>query len=558
MHPLRRTLLALALAAGGLPALTVSGSAQTPGNGVNFIGVAPDDDYRNADAKLVALLERATGESLQSVNPVDYGAAIKHVVEHKQGDKPYLARLTPYAFVVAEIQGAQFETLATYRSKATGGITYYSYFVVNGNNPTAKLPASPGLRDLREFLVSSRRQFAFHDKFSTSSYFIPLTYFRSLGVFDVDRTQPAGAFTPIVATQTERGTGSSDLVKMVLAGKADLAAVWDGTKKKFEKPEFSALRFIRIETPLPNDLLVCSNDLPAAQKEAIKAALEKLNCTNGESDFGGDFQCWVSMKEAKDARSALAALRRAATAPPAPATIRITHGKHQAPDDAVRYAPYLLAARQAIKLAGTEFVAYDPDFHKWADVDWDLELVHDGALKLTSTVNGKFMVNGVELVKPETFEISFTNTEEDLIRRLEDVIDTRLNRIRYIWPFETKVPTVVRDVGFSLPTGAQVAVERITWRDPEKNEFARGDVFASKVTSVDSHKFQLDASQFPTQNSELELNPMSNTAYRVILVRPVEERALFHYMTLGLVLLLVAGAAAAAYDYRRLLRARSS
>src|SRR6185503_20985701 len=53
---------------------------------------------------------------------------------------PYLARMTPYACVTAEMLGAHFEILATYKSNATGSTTYHSYFVVNRtsfpNRPT--------------------------------------------------------------------------------------------------------------------------------------------------------------------------------------------------------------------------------------------------------------------------------------------------------------------------------------------------------------------------------------------------------------------------------------
>jgi ABC-type phosphate/phosphonate transport system substrate-binding protein len=533
-----------------------SAPAQETGVPIQFIGVTPDDDYEAADKALEDYLQKAGRERFEArLRPSDYHAAIQAVVERKAESGPYVARLTPYAYVVAEIQGAKFETLATYLSQSTQALTYHAYFVVNTRHPGFRFSDQPDLAEVHEFLSSGVRSFVFHDKFSTSSYFVPLNYFRAHRVFDTEKGQRTGRFTPISVRQA--GTGSSDLVRMVLAGQADLAAVWDGTKKKFEgDPQFASLRFVRLDAPLPNDLLVCSSSLEPERREKLRAAVSRM--TQGSPELAGDFLSWVNLSDASDAREALASLRRGALAQPAPVTVQITWASKGSQATDSHYAPFLQAAQQAVRLAGTEFVLFDPDFHRWADVDWKLEIIHDGAIKLTSTVNGNLAAAGARAVEPQVFRISFADVEEDLTRRIEAIILTRLHRIRYVWPFENKVPTVLRDVAFSLPPGTPVAVQKITWTDPDRNEFTAGDAFTARVTQADFFKFQLSPESFPKLlTQELDLNPMSNSAYRVVLVRPVSERPIFRYLTVALVVLLVCAAVAAALDYRRLRSARA-
>lgn len=550
-------LRALLWLAAGLPALVVTPpAAGQDEDAIPFISVAPDEDYESADATLADYLQRATKITFSRTKPADYHKAIEEVVRRRDINSPYVARLTPYACVVAELQGAKFEILATYSSRATKSqenpkpaLIYHSYFVVNASRPGSTFSASPGLREIDEFLRTGPRVFLFHDKFSTSSYFIPLNHFRGQRVFQLEKGQPRGRLTPVEAQPAESGKGSSDSVRDVLDGKADIAAVWDGTKKKFETGQPGPLRFIRIDQPLPNDLLVASSFLPSEQRDKLRDAIRNMPCR--ELRFAGDFECWHTMDTAREAREALADLRRLAVAPPAPVTIRISLAETGEPADAgarQRGNAYLEAARQAVRLAGTEFVLYDPDFHHWADLDWKLKPIHDGALQLTSEVNGI----DENKVKRQTFRLSFADAEEELTRRIVNVIHTRLNRIRYVWPFENRVPTVLRDVGFVLQPGSRVQVQKIIWIDPERNDFRLGDDFEAEVRLADFHKFQLDDKPFPKRlNQELDIDPMSNSAYRVILVRPTAEKPLFRYLTVALVVLFGLGGTAAAVDLYR-------
>jgi ABC-type phosphate/phosphonate transport system substrate-binding protein len=553
--------MALACLAMALQALVLSPPATAQEvKRIPFISVAPPrGDYEAADLALIDYLRRNAKLNLAWLRASHYHKAIAEVVPKAGKANPlYIARLTPYPCVAAELLGAKFEILATYSSRATKteknpkALTYYSYFVVNAKRTKllgSVFPENPSLRDIDEFLTKGTRTFIYHDKFSTSSYFIPLNYFRKRRIFvdtnqavdtnrTVDTDQPKDTFIKVIPPGKEKKS-SSDSVDAVLAGRADLAAVWDGTKKEVEAGKPGPLRFIPIEPALPNDLLVASASLPSKSLDKLRNAIKEMPC--GEQDlFPGDFECWHVFADAQEAREALADLRRLAVEPPAPVTIQISG----LPEG----SPYLEAARQAVRLAGTEFVLYDPDYHGWADLDWKLKVFHDGALELTSTVNG---ISGK--VTEQTIPISFTDVTEDLTRRIVDVIHTRLNRIRYVWPFEDSNPTILRDVGFVLKTGSRVWVQQITWIDPERNKFEFGDEFEAKVSGADAYKFILDPEPFQKVpgSQKLEIDPMSNSAFRVILERPTTEKPLFRFLTAAFVALFALGGVLAGVDLYR-------
>lgn len=544
---------ALAFLTTGVPALVSPPPAAGQEDAIPFISHAPDKEYASADTELFDYLERSTKLTFSPTPAADYDKAIEEVVRRPRS--PYVARLTPYPCVVAELKGAKFEILATYSSRATKSpenpkaLTYHSYFVVNANRPGSRFSANPSLREVDDFLRTGNRVFLFHDKFSTSSYFIPLNYFRGQRVFRLEKGQPPGTLTPIEVQQTDPGKGSSDLVQAVLDGKADIAAVWDGTKKKFETGAQSPLRFIRIDPPLPNDLLVASSSLAPEHLEALREAIRKMPC---RGQFAGDFECWHSITDAREAREALADLRQLAVAPPAPVTIRISLAKKkdaEAEGANGHSGDYLEAARQAVRLAGSEFVLFDPDFHRWPDMDWKLESIHDGALQLTSVVNGI----DEKKVEKQVFRLSFADAEEELTRRIVGIIHTRLNRIRYVWPFDNRTPTILRDVGFSLQPGSHLWAQKIVWIDPKKNHFALGNDFEVEVEAADFHKFQLDPGAF----QDLGIDPMSNAAFRVILMRPTAEKPLFRLLTVALVVLFALGGTASAVDLYRARKAPS-
>jgi ABC-type phosphate/phosphonate transport system substrate-binding protein len=533
--------LAPAVAFGALSAIGFGGHASGAEH-VTFIGVAPDQEYREADAKLCGFLQRASGLVVDRRLPESYGDAINTVLDLNKRRIGYLARLTPYACVVAEMLGADFDILGTYQSRATDARTYQSYFVVNRESfKTVMRPSDesgpPSLADLREYLrrlqSSTPPKFIYHDKFSTSSYFLPSLYFRAERVFAMK--EPTESLIAISVEKLDVKS-SSALVEEVARGRAALAAVWDGTKTKYEEtPSLKAsfgnlVHFIRLETLLPNDLLVASSSLPKATRDNIHAAIRAAR-KNDERINLGDFAWWEDIGDAPDAREALARLRREAAASPAPVPVRV--------EDATdaNLQELVLAARQAVRLAGTEFVLFDPDFHRNADIVWKLKLIHDGAVELTSSF-------AMPKVPPQVFSISFTSPE-DLTLRIGALIQRRMHRIRYIWPYQDKVPTVIRDVDFAVPQASLLRAQRITWVDPARNEFNESTIFDTEVADSDFYKFELKPSQ------TFDFDPMSNAAYRVVLVRPSLESWWLKMLTWAFVGLLVLFAAAASWEWFR-------
>ncbi|UCG88501.1 MAG: PhnD/SsuA/transferrin family substrate-binding protein, partial [Gemmatimonadota bacterium] len=425
----------------------------------------------------------------------------------------FLARTTPYAFVAAEMLGADLEIIATYVSRATGSTTYHSYFVVNRE----RFPDRPELANVVEYLRNLERpaRFIYHNKFSTSSYLLPSLYFRDHGIFNM-----AESTEYHTAIRSEKlGDSSSGLVRSVALGDYDLAAVWDGTKTKFETTDSlyrrygSHVYFIRLPTTLPNDLLIASASMDSASQARIREAIAAM----ADDEIGeGDFRTWREINAAPDARQALANLRWLARERPAPVTVDVRTSEAEGTDV---LEEYLEAARQAVRLSGTEFVNYDDDFHARQDYVWNLQPIHDGAIVLTSRIVGSD-------IDDQEFQISFKDAE-DLTRRIGALIHSRMHRIRYVWPYRTEHPTVIRDVGFNIPPGASVKVRKISWLDVQRNLFLEDEEFDAQVGHSDFHRFELYPDFIGRDQGAFGFDPMSNVSFRVILVRPEQERPIF-------------------------------
>jgi hypothetical protein len=255
----------------------------------------------------------------------------------------------------------------------------------------------------------------------------------------------------------------------------------------------------------------------------------------------GDFTTWRSFPEAPEARLALADLRSLARERPAPATVEV-RVLNDGPS-----AGLLEAGRQAVRLAGRDFVLYDGDFHQQIDYRWTLEPTHDGAVVLRSTIPGAEIADQV-------FRVSFGQVE-DLTQRLVAIVASRLHRIRYVWPYSTSAPLVLRDLAVALPTGTQVKVQRVTWVDPQRNNFRAGPLFTARIRHSNFYRYELDPEEFSRAGENPSgFDAISNTTYRVILIRREDERPLFRALTVALLLLIVAAGAAATWD---LVRARS-
>jgi ABC-type phosphate/phosphonate transport system substrate-binding protein len=498
--------------------LTLGASAQS-GQRLAFIGVALDATTRQADRRLTDYLYEKVGIRFAH-EELEYAQVIRRLVDWRREDDLFVARMTPYAYVVAELLGANVEPLATYVSATTGRTTYRSYFVVN----RTAFPKPPELTDLLRFLTTrkDRARFVYQSEFSTSSFFLPSLYFRAHRVFQMPESTER-----LTAIAAERMTDASSaaLVERVARGEADVAAVWDGVKARFESdPALRAsgqkVHFVQLPTPIPNDLLVSASALEPDTKSRLRQTIAGMPPAGISL---GDFRTWQNLSEASDARLALGDLRQAAreTIARVPIEIRLASGA------ATGAAPLLEAARQAVRLSETEFVLFDADFHGQPDVRWTVEPIHDGAVVLHSVIPGYD-------VDEQSFQLSFRD-EHDLTARIVSIIQSRLHRIRYVWPYSTSAPIVLRDSAFALPVGAPVKVQRITWIDPERNQFRAGEVFGSRIERASFHRYELLADDFSRPAAGERPDPMSNAAYRVILVRPADRPGLFRALTIALV-----------------------
>jgi ABC-type phosphate/phosphonate transport system substrate-binding protein len=494
---------------------------------LEFIGVAPDPSYRQADDALAAYLAKECSADFHLNRPSDYLAAINAVREHEKQAQPYVARLTPYALVAAKMLGAECEELGTYFSKATHAYTYSSYFAVNKETLAGNERLYDLLQSLQPHVPRPNAQsgeppalrFVYHDEFSTSSFFLPSLYFREQRAF-IPREGEA-LLIPTKISEQGRPAPASSLLQKVAAKEADLAAVWNKTKNEASPDISSKIEFIQLPTTIPNDILVCAGSLKKDLKERLRTAIRKMK---GDPDLWinrGDFAYWVNVGDAPHVRESLAELFRKASAPPSSVTIEIT-GIDNLDERCVK------AARESIRLSGTEFVEYDEDFYKHVDVKWTLKPIHDGALRLESNITNTDL-------KTQAFDITYVNPEEDLIRRFANLIHSRLNRIRYVWPYLDQNPVVIRDVDFAIPVGSLIRVQRINWIDPDRNDFSENPPFKVHVVGCGFHTIELNPADFRAVGEQPSFQPMSPIAYRVILERPLLEGPFFKALTIVLV-----------------------
>ena len=127
---------------------------------------------------------------------------INALLDDARGDKPLartggvVARVTPYAFVVAEMRGAKVELLATCNSRSTGRTVTNAFMVVPQSSFAG--PAPPTLEQVLAHLKKLSEderpaRFIYHNKYSTSSYFLPSLLFRARRVFGLgDRDIQSG------------------------------------------------------------------------------------------------------------------------------------------------------------------------------------------------------------------------------------------------------------------------------------------------------------------------------------------------------------------------------
>jgi ABC-type phosphate/phosphonate transport system substrate-binding protein len=506
---------------------------------VTFVGVALDQETREADRRLQDYLQRSVDIRF-APEELEYGQVIERLASWDPDGGVVIARTTPYVQVVSEMLGADMEILATYVSETTGQTTYHSYYVARKND----LPPNPAPADVVALVAGSsdRVRFTYHSLFSTSSFFLPSLHFRANGVFHM--TDSTESLAAIQVTRADTNS-SSHLVRAVARGEADLAAVWDGTRARFiddsataeDNAVGRAVAFVRLPSAIPNDLLVCSRSAPAELKERLRSAIRSMPA---EEIAIGDFARWVEIGEASEARAALAHLRWLAREQVVPVTVDVRQGRGSPTGTAVMAE----AARHAVRLSGTEFTLFDEDFHEHIDAVWTLDEIHDGAARLTSSISG----TGID---DQVFPISFRDSQ-DLTRRVVGIAQQRLHRVRYVWPYSGGQPIVIRDTTLAMPRGRHAPVQRITWLDQERNSFRAGPIFDVRVKASSLFVHELEAEDFRRSGGiASDLDPMSNVSYRVYQLRVMPPNRWFRVATGALVGLLLLAAIAAGLALRR-------
>jgi hypothetical protein len=236
----RSTVIGVAASLGIELLIAAGAGAQTVP--ARFVTVDQGADELKADEALA----RGLGTQLLGrPDQLSYEAVINALLDDTRRDTPQaartggvVARVTPYAFVVAEMRGAKVELLSTCVSRSTGKTVTNAFIVV----PQASFPG-PTPPTLEHVLARLKTlsdadrpaRFVYHNKYSTSSYFLPSLLFRARRVFGHDRTSnPAGV--TMIAVERNDSPSSSDLIRAVAEQAGDretIASVWNGPRAGF-------------------------------------------------------------------------------------------------------------------------------------------------------------------------------------------------------------------------------------------------------------------------------------------------------------------------------------
>lgn len=525
-----------------------------------FVTVDQGADELKADEILAQRLGR---HLIGSPEQLSYEAVINALLDDARGNQPLartggvVARVTPYAFVVAELRGAKVELLATCLSRSTGKTITNAFLVVPESPFAGATPTLEQVLDHLKELSDAERpaRFIYHNKYSTSGYFLPSLLFRARRVFGLDDRASNRTGVTTIAVEQNSSPSSSDLIRAVAADaqtseRETIASVWNGPRSGFADPtskqyqQFGQkVRFVQLPDDLPCDLLVATRKVDDRTKDAITAKLETLQPTGPDAP-GSDVLTWVqwSKVEAEGARRALAELRRQAGSSTLPVVVDVQAHLSSSLD-----GDLLDAARLAIRLAGTELVDRSQyfDYYKKSDIRWELERIHDGAVRLTVRYEN-FRLDDAEVT--QQFDVSF-QAPADLTRRLVSIVHSRLHRIRPVWPYNDGSPTVLRDVDFDI--ARRVPFQELQWYEPQRNDYRlEGESRVANVEKDETFEIQLATAEFPRRadNRSLDFEPMGRQGFRVLLMRVTPERTLFRALTIAFVALLVVGAATLLWD----------
>jgi len=510
-----------------------------------FITVDQDEPELNADR---ALARELGVDVIEPPEKFDYDVVIDYLIadERKEGT---IARVTPYALVAAEMRGARLEPIATCRSKNTRRTVINAFLVVRKEDVPSTDPSGPTLSQVLDYLRKrpTSARFIYHNKLSTSSFFLPSLFFRAQRVFDGGGQDSSSKGITTIRVKQSEIHSSSELVKAVAKGDADVASIWNNSKSRFEDKSSADYAesgknvwFVQLPTDLPCDVLVATRKVDATTKQRIR---DKLPVALNDGIPKSDVDAWVlwSHADALDAHDALSDLRRQAAASTVPVIVDVRNNK-----TSPVHGDSLDAVRHAIRLAGTELIDKSEyyDYYVKPDTVWNLEQIHDGAVRIAIRYDN-FKLGNAEV--SQQFDVSFI-TADDLTQRVVSLIHSRLHRIRQVWLYRDAVATVLRDVGFDV--AKQLPLHEIEWSDPQRNDYTvRGSPGEAIVKN--GFNFELESKVFPQVEGKLALQPMGRRSFRVLLMRPDQERTLFRALSVAVVLFFGLAGLGLVWDFRR-------
>lgn len=237
--------------------VTTAAQAEAADNGplrIAFISYANPQKVVQDIGPIKAYLEKETGLSVEGFVSLHYGSSI----EAMRGSKADVAFVDPLAFMLAHEQiGADPLLLEVYGS---GRATYHSCIWVRKDSGIKTLA------DLRG------RTMAFADPVDMSGYLAPRDIFERAGLM-TEKARPDGGFFK----QVYFAGGDEQAVRSVLNRFVDAAGVSEYGYLLLRPDERDQVIPIATSIESPSHVVMARRDLPARTKEALKAALLKLD-----------------------------------------------------------------------------------------------------------------------------------------------------------------------------------------------------------------------------------------------------------------------------------------
>lgn len=200
-------------------------------------------------AKIIALIERETGKTVEFQNATDYAA----VIEGQRAGKIDIASYGPFSYVIARDSGVALDPLAAPTSDPDVAPAYTSLAYVRADS------------DITGLAAAKDRRVCFVDPASTSGYLVP-----SKGLLDVG-LDPAADITPVMA-----GGHDASLLSLE-SGQCDIAFAHDTMLNTLESAGqlgAGALKSVWESDKIPEDPIAVNTDTVDAETvEKIDQAL---------------------------------------------------------------------------------------------------------------------------------------------------------------------------------------------------------------------------------------------------------------------------------------------